>query len=82
MDELRYVSANFISAKNNVDINMPVMIKAVIKVENTADDGSANSSNWPTYISNVSTHACMFDEAILALFRSDAEESAFSASED
>ena len=67
------MSSDFVSAKNNVDINVPVnvVIKAFIKAEVTADDGSANSSD-------VSAHAPLFDEAILALFRSDTEKLDFS----
>ena len=60
---------SLISAKNNVDINVPVNVvtKAFIKAKITADDGSANSSD---------------SEAILTHFSSDMEESDFSASED
>ena len=64
-----------ISAKNNVDINVPVNVvtKAFIKAKITADDGSANSSD---------------SEAILTLFCTDSDSdmeeldiSGFSASD-
>ena len=46
MDELWYVSSDFVIAKNSIDINVPVnVIKAFIKAEISADDGSANSSD-------------------------------------
>ena len=44
VDELRYVSSDFVNAKNNVDITVPVsvIIKAFLKAEITAYDGSEN----------------------------------------
>ena len=43
--ELRYVSSDFVSSQNYVDINVPVsvVIEAFIMAEITGDDGSANS---------------------------------------
>ena len=55
MDELRYVSFDFVSTKNNVDINVPVnvVIKAFIKAKITADDGSANPSDFDLFLMSV-----------------------------
>ena len=61
-----------------------VIIEAVIKAEITASNGYVNSSDSDCN-SEVHVHAPLSDEAILALFCSDTEESdfsGFSASED
>ena len=59
--------------KGNYKAAFKLGIKESIKAEITADSGSSNSSD-SNRNSDVSAHAPLSNEAILALFRSDTEE--------
>ena len=62
MDELRYICSNFVRAKNNVDIDVPVIviiiIKAFTEAKITADNCSAKSSDSDWLLMSVHMHPC------------------------